>query len=105
MGLVASQARILMLTSRKSDLEFAMQQISQRRMMLAQATMSLAQTQMAAGPEAQEDPRSAMLQQVDKMLEMQSLQFQTLHKTVSTELESVQKIIDKNIERSFKYVA
>ena len=36
MGLCASQARLLMLTARRSDLEYQAQQISQARMVLAQ---------------------------------------------------------------------
>jgi len=43
MGLAASQARLLMLTARKSDLEFQIQIINQRRTVLAYQTGALAQ--------------------------------------------------------------
>ena len=43
MGLCASQARLLMLTARKSDLEFQTMQISQARMALAQNQETVAQ--------------------------------------------------------------
>ena len=43
MGLCASQARLLMLTARKNDLEYQAQQISQARMVLAQNQEAVAQ--------------------------------------------------------------
>lgn len=42
MGLASSQARLLLLTARKSDLEYRSQMISQRKIMLAMDTESLA---------------------------------------------------------------
>lgn len=42
MGLAASQARLLLLTARKSDLEYRAQMISQRKTMLAMQTEELA---------------------------------------------------------------
>lgn len=95
MGLVASQARLLMLTAYKSDLEFKMQQISQRRMQLAAAATNIIYNEAA----------QAQVQSLDKQLEMQMKIYETQHKAVSTEHDSVVKIIDKNIEKSFKYVA
>ena len=42
MGLASSQARMLLLTARKSDLEYRAQMISQRKMNLALETERLA---------------------------------------------------------------
>ena len=42
MGLAASQARLLLLTSRKSDLEYRAQQITNSIMILAQQTEQVA---------------------------------------------------------------
>ena len=42
MGLSASQGRMLLLTARKSDLEFRAQQISQRRLILSQQLEEIA---------------------------------------------------------------
>ena len=44
MGLAASQARLLLLTARKSDLEYRAQMISQRKVMLAMQTEEIATT-------------------------------------------------------------
>jgi len=42
MGLAASQGRLLLLTARKSDLEYQSQQISQRRLLLSQQNETIA---------------------------------------------------------------
>lgn len=42
MGMAASQARVLLLTSRKSDLEFRAQNITQRKMLLSMQTEDIA---------------------------------------------------------------
>ncbi|HEY9686374.1 MAG TPA: hypothetical protein V6C52_05305 [Coleofasciculaceae cyanobacterium] len=108
MGLCASQARLLMLTARKSDLELQLQFINQARMSLANMMSAL------FPPTANLDPNKsnaelefkqaqmANVQQQDKMLEMQSKQIDTQHQAVQTEVEAVQKVIQKNIESSFK---
>ncbi len=44
MGLASSQARLLLITARKSDLEYRSQMISQRKIMLAMQTETLATT-------------------------------------------------------------
>jgi len=132
MGLVASQARLLMLTSRMSDLEFMMQQISQQRIMLTNAANTIAMQQIqgmnlaqnASNPlvnpaanaqqaqQAQADAynrmvnyKLEMIHNIDKNLETQLQQYTTQHKAAETEVESVKKIIDKNIEMTFKYVS
>ncbi len=95
MGIAASQARLLMITSYISDTEFAMQQISQKRTVLsyeAQTAAAENYTDMVAE-----------YQQLDKQLETDLKSLETQHKMVTTEYESVKKTINDNIERSFKY--
>jgi len=46
--MAASQARLLMLTARKSDLELQMQFVSQRRMQLANAVAALQASRASA---------------------------------------------------------
>ncbi len=146
MGLAASQARLLMLTARKSDLEFQIQIINQRRTVLAYQTGALAQkyanalyqdndptvlTQEVEGdpdtaidgfmglPGISNDPSGsdvpqtdipagyyeaemAQVQAIDKALELRTRDLDTQHKEVETEYDAVKKVIDKNIEVSFK---
>lgn len=106
MGLAASQARLLMLTARKSDLELQWQFVSQARMQLANATSGLYNQMANLNPGSGDDQRLqaqiAALQEQDKRLEMESKRIDTQHQAVQTEIESVQKVITKNIEMSFK---
>ena len=48
---------------------------------------------------------TAEIQAQDKMLEMEIKNIETQHKAIETEMESVKKVIDKNIENSFKSFA
>lgn len=169
MGLAASQARLLMLTGRKSDLEFQAQKHCQRRMIISQQigllqsgdgqSISCAnqyQTQyckeqkevkktitemvkstkgflrklftklipvlrvittvmeiikainkpIKSSGQHQAQPNNEAeikkLQEEDKRLEMKLKQVDTQQNAVRTEQEGVQKVIDKNIETSFK---
>ena len=121
MGLAASQARLLMLYSRKSDLEFLVQNICQQeQMMMAQVnTLAMQQSNLytaasSSNPEQAKaveyqikslDNRQAVLHNHEKYLETLKKQYETQHQAVQTEVESVKKVIDKNIELSFKYFA
>lgn len=95
MGLVAGQARLLLLTSRRLDLEFDMQRITQQRTNMAQQAQALMNDEQA----------TAQVQAMDKNLELKQKEIETQHKAVETEYESAKKIVDKNIEGSFKYFA
>lgn len=121
MGFAASQARLLMLTARKSDLELQLQFVNQARMMIANQMGSLTNQQLQSmqvnDPRQMENPgfqqqqqqmqqrnnaQMTMIQQMDKMLEMEGRRLDTQHQAVQTEVEAVNKVISKNIESSFK---
>ena len=106
MGLAASQARLLMLTSRKSDLELQGQFLNQSRMQLANTTGQLFQltTDLEPGsPQAQQiQSRLGALQTLDKSLELQLKRIDTQHQAVMAEVEAVQSVLKKNIESTFK---
>lgn len=192
MGLAASQARLLMLYSRKSDLEYQVQTINNRRLMIASQTDQISQTYsnalaerilkvmlngqeyslntgnlslvnlqatyVASGqsvptsitstaleegirdgaiqlsyitaptgvttstvdwstcsniedrlyteiePEAEATYtyQTSVLQGQDKELEMEEKNYETQQSAISTEIDAVKKVIDKNIEKSFK---
>ncbi|MEI7475737.1 MAG: hypothetical protein WCK67_13265 [bacterium] len=117
MGLVTSQARLLMLTARKTDIEFLTQSITQQIMTMSGAIMNLstamATTQnnmMSGGQNSQTQGANAVqqaqierLQQWNKTLELLLKQYETQHQAIQTELESVKKCVDKGIECDFKY--
>lgn len=143
MGLAASQARFLSLTSRKNNIEFRGQQINQHRMVLSSMEMAFAQEMsqlLYANPDlsaftvnqqtgdllyqvAPGDPlyradlaqvaqdynqlqiNIANLQSQDKVLEMKLKDVDTQHNEVQTEIDAVKKVIDKNIDMTFKTFA
>jgi DNA repair ATPase RecN len=109
MGLAASQARWLILTARHSDLELQGQFVNQARMQLANVTGSLFTISANLEPESQQalsiQARIASIQSLDKSLELQLRRIETQHKAVETEMEAVKKVIDKNIELTFKTFA
>ncbi len=109
MGMAASQARYLLLTSRKSDLEFTGQQINQSRMQLANVTNELFNVATTLDPDSQQaiqiQLRINAIQSLDEALELQLRRVDTQQKSVQTEIEAVQKVIDKNITLTFKTFA
>ncbi len=106
MGLAASQARFLGLTARKSDLELQGQFINQARMYLANITGQLFTVSTNLEPDSpqaiQINLRIQAFAQIDKMLEMQLRRVDTQREAVQTEIEAVQKVIQKNIASTFK---
>lgn len=106
MGFAASQARYMMLTARKSDLELQGQFINQARLSLANVTGALFTISSNLEPEspeaAQLQARIAAIQAVDKALELQLRRVDTQRDAVQTEIDAVRKVIGKNIESTFK---
>ena len=106
MGFAASQARFMMLTARKSDLELQGQFINQARMSLANITgalFTISSNLEPESPEAQQlQARIAAIQSIDKALELQLRRVDTQREAVMTEIDAVRKVIGKNIESTFK---
>lgn len=106
MGLAASQARFLLLTARKQDLELAGQQINQSRLQLANITNRLFTLAVNLEPDSnsavQIQLRIQALQSLDKALELQLRRVDTQQEAVQTEIDAVTKVINKNIAFSFK---
>lgn len=109
MGLAASQARFLMLTARKSDLQMQGQAINQARMALANMMSQMINGQANMTPDnpamVQLQKRIEAIQQIDKRLELMLKRVDTQEQAVQTEIAAVQKVIDKNIDSSFKTFA
>jgi capsule polysaccharide export protein KpsE/RkpR len=106
MGFAASQARFMMLTARRSDLELQGQFINQARMQLANMTgalFTIASNLEPDSPETQQlQARVAAIQALDKGLELQLRRVDTQRDAVQTEIDAVRKVIGKNIESTFK---
>lgn len=134
MGLAASQGRFLSLTARKSDVEYKGQQINQKRMILSSEEQNYA-TAMSnlmntvdfqgfsvdtntgkllatdGGDPADAARYNILIDQInalhadDKILEQNLKDVDTMHNEIQTEIDSVKKVIDKNIDATFKTFA
>ena len=106
MGFAASQARFMMLSARRSDLELQGQFINQSRMQLANITGALFTISSNLEPESPESQqlqaRVAAIQAIDKSLELQLRRVDTQRDAVQTEIDAVRKVIGKDIESTFK---
>ncbi|MCA9789192.1 MAG: hypothetical protein KC476_05140 [Cyanobacteria bacterium HKST-UBA06] len=109
MGLAASQSRYLTLTARKSDLEFTGQQINQSRTQLANVVNELFTISANLDPDSSEaiaiQLRINSIQALDQGLELALRRVDTQQQAVQTEIEAVKKVIDKNIDLTFKTFA
>lgn len=109
MGFAASQARWLQLTAYKSDLELTGQFINQARTSLANQMGTLFTISQAMEPEnpatIRLNAQIAAIQSLDKMLELNLRRVDTQRSAILTELDAVKKVIDKNIEMTYKTFA
>ena len=109
MGFAASQARYIMLTARKSDLELQGQFINQARLALANIVGALFTISANLEPESPAalalQARIAAIQTIDKALELNLKRIETQREAIVTEIAAVNKVMQKNIEMSFKTFA
>ena len=96
MTIGAINTRLLSLTLYKSNLEFSITSISNKREQIAYQTMQLSNVDW------ENDPRVQQLQAMDSYLELQQKNLETQQKAASSELESMQKILDTNIKKDFQ---
>lgn len=105
MGFAANQARLMMLISRQRDLELEAQFISNHRMFLGNMVTELFSLSSKLDPNTEAsrvlNARIRSLQQADKVLELHLNRINSQIKAVEKESESAQKLVDKNIEKSF----
>lgn len=111
MTIAALNCRMLTLTSYKADVEFRLQRIMEQRQYLSYKTIGIA-TQKSEAMQLEDDYAQYQLEQqenalaqLDKILEMDQTNIETQQKAAQTELESIQKLLDKNIQSEFKYSA
>lgn len=123
MGMAASQSRLLMLTARLSDLELRAQQIQNAKIRNSMQVQAATANYIAAlnnnnssgavttdsnisssgsVDATQFEATMYALEGVDKLYDMELKNIDTEHQAIQTEIDSVKKVIDKNIERSFK---
>lgn len=95
MTIAAVQANILSCTLYKSNLEYTIMNISNKRQQIAYQTMQLSDCDW------ENDPRVKRLQAMDSYLELQQKNFETQQKAVTSQLDSYQKLLDTNVKKDF----
>lgn len=111
MGLAASQARFLALTARKSDVEFQGQQVNQKRTVLTyeQDKLFADMTNILLNDPTADlqlfQNKIDLAHMKDRALELELKNLDTLQQEIQTEIEAVNKVIDKNIDMTFKTFA
>ncbi len=90
---------------RKSDLELELQFVDNQKMFLSSQISGQFNNQSKFDPSSPDAKRIDAiiknLQQVEKVLEMRTKQIDKGREAVVKEMESIDKVIDKNIETSF----
>ena len=95
MTVCAVQTNLLQTTLYKSQLEFSIMNISNKRQQIAYQTMQLSDADWET------DPRIKQLQSLDSYLELQQKQSETQQKAAASQLESYQKLLDTNVNKDF----
>ena len=120
MGIASPGLRLLSITAYKSNLEYRITTLSQRRQRLSfqagqmassmgnmymNSTQGNSRSYGMASRMAASEQQQKMINEMDKRLELEQKNLETQHKAVTAEYESVQKLLDNNIKREFKLFA
>ena len=102
MTICAAQITLQYLTSYKSDLEYSLMEIGQRRQVLAYRSSQLA-SEAASDPEAvlSDDPVYQAMAWQDKQYEQQQKTLETQQAIASSQIESYKKLVESNIKNDF----
>ncbi len=95
MTMCAFNARMLTLKIQKSDLEYKILAINNKRQIIAYQTAALADVDM-------EDDSMTQLNAIDQVYELEQTNLETQLKIVDAEFESVEKQLTNNIKKDFK---
>lgn len=107
MGMATSQLRLMYLSAYRLDLEYKIQLITEAKMNLSKTCTDLINVGTdldADDPMVKKlEARKERLNVMEKKLDMQMQQYKTKLNMINTEYDSCKGILDKSIERSFKY--
>lgn len=109
MGLATSQLRLMQLMLHRMDLQYKVQLISEAKMNLSKTCTDL----LNVGTDLDSDDpmlkkleaRKERLNMMEKKLDTQMAQYNTRLDMINAEYDACKGMLDKNIERSFKYHA
>ena len=105
MGFADNMASLEAIVSRKSDLELENRFLENHKLYLTSLTNGFFNMQSKLEPDSPAakllEARIKQLEQADKILDMHIRRVTAQQEALSKELESTQKLVDKNIETSF----
>lgn len=96
MTVCVPNVNLLQTTLYKSQLEYSIMNITNKRQQIAYQTMQLSDADWES------DPRVKQLQAMDSYLELQQKNLETQLKTATAQVESFQKLVDTNTSKDFK---
>lgn len=107
MGMATAQMRLMYLNAYRLDLEYKVQLITEAKMNLSKTVTDL----LNVGTDLDSDDpvvkkleaRKERLNVMEKKLDMQMQQYQQKLQMIEKEMGSCEQLLQKNIERSFKY--
>ena len=107
MGMATAQLRLMYLNAYRLDLEYKVQLISEAKMNLSKTCTDL----LNVGSDLDSDDplvkkleaRKERLNVMEKQLDMKMEQYKQKLQMIDTEYQSCEQMLQKNIERSFKY--
>ena len=107
MGMATSQLRLMYLNAYRLDLEYKIQLITEAKMNLAKSCtdwINVGTDLDADDPMVKKlEARKERLNIMEKKLDMQLQEYKDKLKMIDTEFDSCDQLLQKNIERSFKY--
>lgn len=107
MGMATAQMRLMYLNAYRLDLEYKVQLITEAKMNLSKTVTDL----LNVGTDLDSDDpvvkklqaRKERLNVMEKKLDMQMQKYQQKLQMIEKEMQSCEQMLQKNIDRSFKY--
>ncbi len=107
MGYAVATIRLMYLNAQRLDLEYKVQLIADAKMNLSRTVTDLMNVGTDLEPDSpvvkQLEQRKERLYLLEKKLDQQMEQYKIRLKAIETEQQSCEQMIDKNMQRAFKY--
>lgn len=100
MAFLTVQLNVQRITAQKADVEYWIAVISEKRTRITNQISSLQAGESAL---AMDDPTIVNLQAVDKKLELEQNKYESVQQSLSTQLESYEKLLQNNIKRECRF--
>jgi hypothetical protein len=100
MAFLTVQLNVQRITAQKADVEYWLAVISEKR---TRITNQISELQSGEAAVSMDDPTIVNLQAVDKQLELEQNKYESVQQSLSTQLESYEKLLQNNIKREMRF--